>query len=258
MGAVMLMDQRSGTYPTEPGAGQDGGLSSAQSRRLRSTLLDSISRDVARPLALIAGAAESLRKRSGSSDGTVRSELIEVIESETERVERFASILLDLAKLESDGVDLRSEPVTLKDVVGVALKDTAKTLRDRKTTMSVPANLPALRLDSSVLRRVLTILIENAARQSPPGATVGIHAGSDGKAIRLQILDEGEGIPPPELTRLFGQLHLPCGEDQNHGCAGMDLVVCRGYIEAMGGTITGSNRTDRSGAVFTITFPVAS
>jgi two-component system sensor histidine kinase KdpD len=80
----------------------------------------------------------------------------------------------------------------------------------------------------------------------------------DGKAVRLQILEEGEGIPSTELARLFDRLHLPCGDDQDGAAAGMDLAVCRGYVEAMGGTITGSNRTDRSGAVFTITFPVAS
>jgi two-component system, OmpR family, sensor histidine kinase KdpD len=200
-------------------------LGTAESRRLRAALLDSISRDVARPLALITGAAESLKKRNGSSDGVVRRELIDVVESATERLERFVSALLDLAKLECDGIDLRSEPVTVKDVAGVAVKDAARTLRDRTADVSISTDLPTLRLDSAILRRVLFILIENAARQSPPGSTVSIHAGRDRKAVRLQILDEGEGIPPLELARLFDQLHLPCGDDQNRAAAGMHLAV---------------------------------
>jgi two-component system sensor histidine kinase KdpD len=54
---------------------------------------------------------------------------------------------------------------------------------------------------------------------------------------------------------MFNQFHLPCSEERNEPVAGMHLAVCRGFVEAMGGEIAAANRTDRTGAVFTITFP---
>jgi two-component system sensor histidine kinase KdpD len=152
---------------------------------------------------------------------------------------------------------MHAETVALSDVVGVAVKDVAKALRDRKTEVNLSADFCKLWLDKAVLRRVLVILIEHAARQTPPGSTVSIQAGRDSTAVRLQVVDEGDGIPPADLDKMFTGYQLPCADDQSRSGAGMHLTVCRGYIEAMGGTITAANRTDRRGTVFTLTFPVA-
>jgi two-component system sensor histidine kinase KdpD len=227
-----------------------------EARRLRAALLDSISRDIARPLALIAGAAASLRNRRAASDASVRNELIEVIEDETDRVERFASLLLDMARLECDGIEIQPENVALAEVVSSALNDAASALRKHKIDMNVPADLPGLRVDPAILRRVLVLLVDNAARQSPPGSTISVHAGRDRTAVRLQVLDEGDGISPADIPGVFNQFSLPCTDEEKYR-GGMNLAVCRGYIESMGGTIAASNRTDGGGSVFTITFPLA-
>jgi two-component system sensor histidine kinase KdpD len=103
---------------------------------------------------------------------------------------------------------------------------------------------------------VLFLLVDNAARQSPPGSTISVHAGRDRTAVRLQVLDEGDGIPPADIPGIFNQFTLPCADDEKYR-GGMNLAVCRGYVESIGGTIEASNRTDGGGSVFTITFPLA-
>ena len=235
---------------------EDADYSVTDATRVRAAFLESIARDVRKPLSLILSAASSLKKRGGTAEGSVRGELVGIIENEAERLEGFVSILLDVTKLEADAIEMRAETLALKDVVKAAVRDAISALRDRKAEVNLSADLPTLRLDPAILRRVLGILIENAAGQTPSGSTVSIQAGRDTAAVRLQIMDEGNGIPPGELNRMFDQFHLSCADDRNRLGAGMQLAVCRGYIEAMGGTIAAGNRTDRSGAVFTITFPL--
>ena len=150
-----------------------------EARRLRTALLDSISRDIAHPLALITGAAASLRNRGASLDASARNELIGVIEEETGRVERFASLLLDMVRLECDGTKIQPKAVTLAEVVSDALSDAASVLQKHKLDMNVPADLPRPRIDPAILRRVLVLLVDNAVRQSPPGSTISVHAGRD-------------------------------------------------------------------------------
>jgi two-component system sensor histidine kinase KdpD len=235
---------------------EDGEPSVSEAKRVRAALLESIARDVHKPLALIVSAAASLKKRGGAAEGSVQGELVGIIEDEAERLEGFVSILLDMTKLEGNAVEMRPETLALKDVVKVAVRDAVSALRDRRTEVNLSADLPKMRLDPAILRRVLGILIENAAGQTPSGSTVSIQTSRDTAGVRLQIMDEGNGIPPGDLNRMFDQFHLSCADDRSRLGAGMQLAVCRGYIEAMGGTIAAGNRTDRSGAVFTITFPM--
>jgi two-component system sensor histidine kinase KdpD len=231
------------------------GNEAAQDRRIRSALLDAMFRDVVKPLALIAGAAGGLRSRSvGAPPGSTADELIGVIEHETARLEGFVAILLALAKLESDALEIRPQAaVSLKEVIGSAVVDAAKTLWDRRVRVNVSPDTPALRLDPAILRRALILLIENAARQTPRNSTVVIQAARDATVVRIQVMDEGEGIPPGDLAGIFDQFHL-----RSRSGAGVHLTVCEGYINALGGKISAANRTDRSGAVFTITFPLPS
>jgi two-component system sensor histidine kinase KdpD len=108
---------------------------------------------------------------------------------------------------------------------------------------------------------VLFNLLDNASKYAPEGSTVRLrawHEAEPGTAgvVRLQVIDEGPGLPEDALERIFDKFHrIPSGDRQRAG-TGLGLAICRGFIEAMGGTVTATNRHDRSGAVFTVTLPV--
>jgi two-component system sensor histidine kinase KdpD len=113
-----------------------------------------------------------------------------------------------------------------------------------------------LNIDMVLFEQVLFNLLDNAAKYSVPGSGITICAWRDGDQVRIQVLDEGDGIPANDLERVFDKFYRVRGADRQRAGTGLGLAICRGFVEAMQGTITAGNRTDRAGAVFTITLPV--
>ena len=146
----------------------------------------------------------------------------------------------------------RTSLIVLSDVVGAALQRAAKILADHQTEVDLAAGLPMLRLDMVLFEQVLFNLLDNAAKYAPAGSTIRVRAWREGNRVFLSVLDEGEGIPPEDLERIFEKFYRAKGADRRRAGTGLGLAICRGFVEAMGGTITAANRTDRSGAAITI------
>lgn len=114
-----------------------------------------------------------------------------------------------------------------------------------------------LRIDPVLFEQVLFNLLDNAAKYAPDGSALRIQAWSDDGSVILQVMDEGPGIPVEDLERVFDSFYRVSKGDQVKAGTGLGLSISRGFIEAMGGTITAEQRTDRSGAVFTIRMPAS-
>jgi two-component system sensor histidine kinase KdpD len=227
----------------------------AERDQLRSALLTSISHDLRTPLASILGAASSLQTLSGI-DATDRAELLATIQEEAERLNRFIANLLDMTRLESGAVEPNMELLDIAEVVGSVLRRAEKILIDHKIETRIAKNLPMLRLDPVLFEQVLFNLLDNAAKYAPSQTTIRIESWRDGDKIRLQIIDEGDGIPAGDLDRVFDKFYRVRKSDRQRAGTGLGLSICRGFVEAMGGTIEAGNRHDRPGAVFVITLPI--
>jgi two-component system sensor histidine kinase KdpD len=103
---------------------------------------------------------------------------------------------------------------------------------------------------------VLFNLLDNAAKYAPENTTITLKAWRDGETVALQVIDEGAGIPPPELESVFDKFYRVQKADHVRPGTGLGLAISRGFVEAMQGTIAAANRADRSGAVLTIRLPV--
>ncbi|HBK06987.1 MAG TPA: two-component sensor histidine kinase [Acetobacteraceae bacterium] len=224
--------------------------------RLRSALLTSISHDLRTPLASILGSATSLRSQQAFLDGPTKEALLGTIIDESDRLNRFIGNLLDMTRLESGALKPRTSLNELSDVIGAALQRTAKILADHRVEVDLPANLPLVALDMVLFEQVLFNLLDNAAKHAPAGSLITISARNEDDTVELRIADEGEGIPEPDVARVFEKFYRAGGADRRRAGTGLGLAICRGFVESLGGTITAANRTDRRGAVFTITLPV--
>ncbi|TCU15134.1 two-component system sensor histidine kinase KdpD [Rhizobium sullae] len=227
----------------------------AEADRLRSALLTSISHDLKTPLAAILGAAGTLRDYFGSMLAEDRDDLLSTVIDESERLNRFIANLLDMTKIESGAMEPNYGLHYPGDIAGSALRRAIKILERHKTEMIMPADLPMVRVDPVLFEQALFNLLDNAAKYAPEGSVIRIEGSTDAGHVGIQIADEGPGIPPNDLTRVFDTFHRVRKGDQVRAGTGLGLSICRGFIEAMGGTIIAGNRKDRSGAVFTIRLP---
>ena len=228
----------------------------AETDRLRSALLTSISHDLKTPLASVLGAAGALRDLSKSFDDDAKAELLTTIIDESERLNRFIANLLDMTKLESGAVVPNAALHDIGEIVGSALERARKILVKHRAEVEINPDLPMVSVDAVLFEQVLFNLLDNAAKYAPPDTTVRLQSWREGDSVRLQVLDEGDGVPTADLERIFDKFYRSRKGDQVRAGTGLGLAISRGFVEAMGGTITAANRTDRTGAVFTITLPV--
>ena len=227
----------------------------AEADRLRSALLTSISHDLKTPLAAILGAAGTLRDYRDSMSVEDRLDLLSTVVDESERLNRFIANLLDMTKIESGAMEPNYALHYPGDIAGSALRRAEKILAHHKTVMTIPADLPMIRVDPVLFEQVLFNLLDNAAKYAPQGSSIRIDGRADEYNVVIEVSDEGPGIPPADLDRVFDTFYRVSKGDQVRAGTGLGLSICRGFVEAMGGTITARNRSDGSGAVFTIRLP---
>ena len=228
----------------------------AETDRLRSALLTSISHDLKTPLAAVLGAAGTLRSLSDVLDQQAKADLVATIVDEAERLNRFIANLLDMTRLESGAVVPNAALHDLGEIVGSALERASKILVRHRVEVDLAKDLPMVSIDPVLFEQVLFNLLDNAAKYAPAGTTVRIQSWRDRDSVVLQVLDEGEGVPSGDLEQIFDKFYRVQKADQVRAGTGLGLAISRGFIEAMQGTISAANRTDRRGAVFTITPPV--
>jgi two-component system sensor histidine kinase KdpD len=229
----------------------------AETDRLRSALLTSLSHDLRTPLASILGSATTLDSYGTRLDEQARQELTGTIREEAERLNRFIANLLDMTRLESGAIEPRLGAVDLAELIGSALERATKILSAHRVELDIPADLPMLDLDPVLFEQVLFNLLDNAAKYAPSGSLIRIEAREDRGRVRLAVIDEGSGIAPADLERVFDKFYRVHAQDRQRAGTGLGLAICRGFIEAMGGAIVAENRRDRPGAIFTLTLPMS-
>jgi two-component system sensor histidine kinase KdpD len=228
----------------------------AETERLRAALLTSISHDLRTPLASILGTVSSLRSYIDKYDAIERDELLATLESEAERLNRFVGNLLDMTRLESGAIELKLDLVDIAEIVGAALERAGSVLARHRVEVEIAPDLPMVRLDAILFEQILFNLLDNAAKYAPPGSRIDLQARRDGDLVVMEVIDEGPGIPPADLERIFDKFYRVQAQDRRRAGTGLGLAICRGFIEAQGGRIEARNRRDRSGAVLTVRIPV--
>jgi two-component system sensor histidine kinase KdpD len=224
--------------------------------RLRSALLNSIAHDLTAPIASVATALTSLSQDYDAFDDSTRRELVAEAEREAEHLHQFSAKLIHIARLESGAIDLQRKPSNLDELVDATMIRAHGALGPRRVVIDIPDDLPPLDVDPVLIEQALFHILENAAKYTPEDAAVTIAGTVEPDGITVRISDEGPGFPATDSERIFSKFYR-ANPRSDVGGTGLGLAICRGFIEAHGGAISAANRTDRNGAVFTITLPEA-
>ncbi|MDR3516103.1 MAG: sensor histidine kinase KdpD [Azospirillaceae bacterium] len=229
----------------------------AETEKLRSALLTSISHDLRTPLASIIGAATGLVANGDNYASPIRAELASTVLTEAERLNRFIGNLLDMTRLESGAIHAKREAFDVEDVVGTALERCRQILAGHKVKVAIPRNLPLVVGDFLLIEQILVNLLDNAGKYAPAGTTIRVEAVANNGSVSIAVADEGPGIPAEATDLIFNKFYRVTARDRQVAGTGLGLAVCRGFAEAMGGTVIAANRHDRLGALLTLTLPAS-
>jgi len=230
-------------------------LAQAQTEKLRSALLSSVSHDLRTPLAAIAGASSSLLT-STSMDDQTRHELLQMVYEEAERLSRLVENLLYMTRVESGNITVHKQWQPLEEVVGTALDRSSRQLTAHPVHVELAADFPLLPFDGLLLEQVLMNLFDNAAKYAPAGTPIDLHAWIDDDEALVQVADRGPGLAADELGRVFEKFYrgLQATAPVSRG-AGLGLAICSAIIQAHGGRIWAENRPG-GGACFLFSLPL--
>jgi len=211
-----------------------------RSEAAKTALLDSVSHDLRTPLASIRAAAGSLMDPHVALDGDARRERAASIDGEAERLNRLVTNLLDMSRIEAGDLHARLEVFPLEDLVRATVERMAGQLDGRTVSILMPPELPPVAVDAIFIDQVVTNLIENALRHSPPDVPIrvlGVVTSPD--VVGLRVEDGGPGVPEAALDRVFDKFYrVPEARARARRGSGLGLAVVRGFVEAMGGRVT--------------------
>jgi two-component system sensor histidine kinase KdpD len=216
----------------------------------RRALLRSVSHDLRTPLAAIRALVSDLRAGAPYDDET-RGELLEVVDDEAERLDRLVANLLSLSRIEAGAFQPDRQAIALDELVEEVVSRLARLFQEASVKNAVPADLPLVDADYSQLDQVLTNLLENGSRHSPPGTVVEVGARCLGSEVEVWVRDEGPGVELNSRAELFEPFRSGPGSTSS----GIGLAICRAIVDAHGGRIDVDNEPS-GGAKFHFTLPV--
>ncbi len=225
----------------------------AEREQLRNSLLAALSHDLRTPLTVLFGQAEILTldlAAEGSNHATQASQIRQQVLSTT----RLVNNLLDMARIQSGGFNLRKEWQSLEEIVGASLHMLEPLMTQHQIKVELPAELVLVNCDGSLLERVFTNLLENANKYAGYDATIGIRAHTLPEWLEVEVWDNGPGIPEGKLQLIFDKFSRGNKESAIPG-VGLGLAICRAIIEVHGGRIWAENGAN-GGARFRFVLPL--
>ena len=225
---------------------------------LKDSLLSLVSHELRTPLAAIKASATGLLQPDSVWDLKASWETLSAINTEADRLTALVSNLLDLSRLEAGAWQPRKDWCDLVEIIGTALDRLPNSEAARVEVLAAP-DLPLVQADYTQIALVLTNLLQNAVKYTPPGTPIFVCADAGRSDISLVVRDYGLGLVPGEETRLFGRFFRGRTHQNStiHG-TGLGLALCRAIAEAHGGRMSAANAPpdEPPGAVFTLTLPL--
>lgn len=224
----------------------------ADTERIRSTLLASISHDLRTPLAVMTGASSSLAEAGDKMDSAERAALAQSIYGQARDMADQVSKILQMTRLEAGGIEVDFDWASIAEIVGSVLARLSERLARHRVVVDIPTNLPLVRIDAALIEQALINLLENAARHTPQGTLVQIRAQCMGNELVVTVEDYGPGIDARDLDRLFAKFER--GRPDSGG-VGLGLAICRAILQLHKGRVWADNLPD-GGMAFRFALPL--
>lgn len=227
---------------------------SREGERLRSALLDSVTHEFRTPLTSIKASVTTLRSSTKLTDEQ-QSDLLAVIEEESDRLNRVIGEAVEMAQLDAKEVRLELHPHQIRDVIEAALTESKHALGHHAVEVRLPDSLPSAVMDFGRIKKVLQHLLENAAKYSPPGSPIFVSGEVKSGRLITSVADRGAGIDDLERSMIFDKFYR--GQSQRYRVqgTGMGLAIVKAIVEAHQGRIEVTSQLGH-GSVFSFGLPL--
>ena len=230
-----------------------------ETERVRNTLLASISHDFRTPLSSILGAATSLLGYSDKLEASARNDLLGQIKQEAEGLDEMVRNLLAITRIDSGALELRRDWIDLREIAERVVNAARRRGAVQQFEISLPADLPLVRADATLVEQAIGNVVANAVVHTPPQTRVAIDAVVTEDNVDLRITDDGPGILADTLPHIFDKFVKGAGAEPAASRAdgsqgtGLGLAIAKGIMDAHGGAI--AVESESRGACFTMSFP---
>ena len=221
-----------------------------ESDKLYKSLFNSISHELRIPVSTIMGASDTLL--SGELDKDTNMHLYVEINKASERLNRLIENLLNMSRLESGRITPRLDWHDVHDLANKVVETLKNELGMFNLEVSIPDEMPLVKIDFGLMEHVLHNLVLNATQYSKPGTTIRIKMYYDQQNFVVQVMDRGPGFPPDELRNVFNKFYRL--EGSISGGTGLGLSIVKGFVQAHNGTVTIENRKN-GGSIITVRIP---
>ena len=222
----------------------------AETERIRSALLSSISHDLRTPLAVMSGASSSLAEQGEQLGADERRALAQSVFEQSREMSDHVAKILQMTRLESGSPRLDREWSSMAEIAGAVLERLSSRLASHRLMVELPADLPLVRVDAPLVEQAVGNLLENAARHTPEGTVVRLMARVEGGEMIVSVEDYGGGLAPAEVERVFAKFHRGSGSGM-----GLGLAICRAIVRLHGGRAWAES-VDAGGTVFRFSLPL--
>jgi two-component system, OmpR family, sensor histidine kinase KdpD len=225
-----------------------------RNQELKSAVLDAIAHEFKTPLTSIKGAVTALLFDPPAAINS--QELLTVIDEEADRMNFLVSEAIEMARIEAGDIQVRTESCSVANLVDTSLKRVRPILEGRQVYVEAPADLPSCRADLNLITMVITHLISNAVKYSPPTATIKVVAEANEGKVVISVTDQGPGIREEEQARIFEPFYRASEIRDRVPGTGMGLTIARRIVEAHGGKIWMESEFGK-GSRFSFSLPTA-
>jgi two-component system sensor histidine kinase KdpD len=226
----------------------------AETERVRSALLASISHDLRTPLAVMAGASSTLAERGEQMSAGERRALAQSVFAQAREMSEQVAKVLQMTRLETGAIRLERDWGSIAEIAGAVLRRLRERLAGHRVIVELAEDLPLVRVDASLVEQALGNLVENAARHTPPGTLIRLRARRAGAELVVSVEDFGPGLSDEELERVFAKFHRGAAEGAGGGM-GLGLSICRAIVSLHGGRAW-AERIPGGGTAFRFSLPV--